>query len=116
MRTSATRPSGHPNDWPLDDKNAFVALVTQTYARKARGENEVVAAHGAAREIGLEGGEHHWMCDEMLSGVFGLFYLTGDHYANGDDAVKFATLADLERMGPETVAWARKLAMAETDH
>lgn len=117
MRTSPTRPPGHPNDWPLDDKNGFVALVTQTYARMARGENAVGAAHEAAREVGLDGGEHHWMCDEMLSGVMGVFYLrSGDHYAGADCAVRFATLADLEQMGPEAIAWARKLALAETDH
>lgn len=116
MRTSPTKPPGHVNDWPPNDKNAFVVLVTETYARMARDENEVVAAHGAAREIGLDGGEHHWMCDEMLSGVFGMFYLSGDHYAGAVGTVKFATLTDLERMGPEAVAWARKLALAETDH
>lgn len=117
MRTSSARPPGHPNDWPRDDKNAFVALVTQTYALMARAENEVTAAHEAARKIGLDGGEHHWMCDEMLSGVMGVFYLrSGDHYADAACAVRFATLADLEQMGPEAVTWARVLAEAETDH
>src|SRR5690606_5811606 len=68
MRTSTARPQGHPNDWPLDDKKAFVALVTATYSRTGRSKSEVVPAHESARQIGLDGGEHRWMCDELLSG------------------------------------------------
>lgn len=117
MRTSPKRPPGHVNDWPLDDRNAFVALVTETYARMARGEGEVGAAHEAARTVGLDGAESHWMCDEMLSGVFGVFYVrSGDHYADAAGVVRFATLADLEQLGPVAVAWARELAEAGTEH
>lgn len=117
MRTSSTRPPGHPNDWPLDDKNAFVALVNATYARMARGEKQVGAAHDAAREIGLDGGERHWLVDEMLAGCFGAFYApSSDLYASAQDFLKWAGERDLEHIGPEAIAWARKLALAETDH
>ncbi|MDP3492857.1 MAG: hypothetical protein Q8R82_07065 [Hyphomonadaceae bacterium] len=117
MKTSATRPPNHPNDWSLPDKNAFVALVTQTYARMARGENNVVAAHEAAREIGLESGERHWLTDEVLGGCFGVFYApSSDLYANARDFVKWADARDLAHIGPDGVEWARVLADAETDH
>lgn len=117
MRTSEKRPPGHVNDWPVHDKDAFLALVNATYARIGRGQAEVQAAHEAAREVGLDGGADHWMTDELLGGVFGVFYVrSGDHYADAAGVVRFATLADLERLGPDAVAWARKLAEADTDH
>jgi hypothetical protein len=117
MKTSATRPPGHPNDWPLDDKNAFVALLQGIADKQAVEMGQIAAAHASARELELEGKENHWMVDELLGGCFGGFYVrTSDLYANAQDFLKWAGERDFEHIGSEAVAWARKLALAETDH
>jgi hypothetical protein len=117
MRTSTESPGGHPNDWPLGDKNAFAALVLAAGKRRAAGARDVEAVHAAAAEIGLEGGAEHWMVDEVLAGVFGAFYLrSGDHYICADGLVRWATADDLARLGADAVAWARELAGNASDH
>jgi hypothetical protein len=117
MRTSAESPGGHPNDWPLDDKNAFAALVLATGRRLAEGAGDIEAVHAASTEIGLEGGPDHWMVDEVLGGMFGAFYVrSGDHYISADGLLRFGTDDDLERLGRDAVVWALTLSANSSEH
>lgn len=117
MRTSAQRPAGHVNDWPLHDHNAFVALMLGALAKRAAGMGEVESAHAAAAEIGLEGGQMHWLVDDMLASTFHVYYVrSSDLYADAAQLLRWAEAGDLENLGPEAVAWARVLAEADTDH
>lgn len=117
MRTSEKRPDGHVSEWPLHDKNAFMALVLGIIARKAAGRGTVEAAHAVAEEIGLEGGQLHWMVDDALASAFHVYYVRScDLYAGADDFIKWAEARDLAYIGPDAVAFARVLAKAGTDH
>lgn len=121
MRTSEKRPPGHVGEWPgsgrLDDYNAFIALLFGTLSKRATGLGEVEAAHATATEIGLEGGQMHWMVDDLLASAFAVYYVrSSDLYADAADFIKWAEARDLEHIGPEGVAWARVLAKADADH
>jgi hypothetical protein len=117
VRTSEKRPPGHVSDWPLDDKNAFMALVLGIIAKRAAGRGEIEAAHAVADEIGLAGGQMHWMVDDALASTFHLYYLpSSDIYADAPEFLKWAEGRDLEHIGPDAVAWARVLAKADADH
>lgn len=117
MMTSARRPDGHPNDWPVADKNAFLVLVVLSKIAVGNGVGEVQAVHDTAKEIGLDGGPGHWLVDEVLNGVFECFYVrSGDHYASAPELLKWGTADDLVRLGPDAVRWARDLAGSASDH
>lgn len=117
MRTSATRPDGHPNDWPVADKNAFLVMVVLSKVAVGNGAGCVRAVHDASREIGLEGGSEHWLVDAILAGVFDCFFIrSGDHYASAMDLVHWGTAEDLALLGPGAIAWARELAGSASDH
>lgn len=118
MTASASRPPGHPNDWPVDDKNAFVLFLKLASARiEASGRNPVEACHAAAKAMQLEGGPCHWLVDAVLAGVFDTFYLrSGDYYAGAGHFVRAGCAIDFKQLGPEEVGYARLLADAVSDH
>lgn len=118
MKTSPSIPPGDFNyDWPVDDKNAFMTLVFGVLERTKRGEKLIAAAHAVAREIGLEGGEHHWMVDDMLASVFHTYYVpSSDLYADAAGFLKWAEARDLAHIGEDSVAYARVLIGLQSDH
>ena len=109
--TSPVRPVGHVNDWPYEDYAAFVALIESAGKYMLLGEHEITAVLDAAIDIGLEGGERHWLANEVLAGVFGVFYMrSGDCYLEAGPFLEHGWPSDLS--DPGTVAWARELAAA----
>lgn len=119
MKTSSTRPPGRPEVWPLDDWNAFVRVTELTWLMLAGYDPEeqpkvitavIEAVHDAARVAGLDRGELHWLVDDILAGQFCHFYSRGDDfYWDASGFLKWARAADLAYLGPENVAWARRL-------
>ena len=82
MKTSAKCPKGGPNDWPVEDYNAWSALlaaaleIMEKRAETASCSSDIqpeVAYPVAAGNIGLKGGKHHWLVDFCLTNHHGLF-------------------------------------------
>lgn len=110
MRTSPEAPKGGPNDWPVHDYWAFVALVRESDRLRIEGCGLVTAVYEAARGLRLEGAEYHWLCEEVLAGCYGLFYGLGDCHVDAATFVAHANVADKRRLGPALTEWAEELA------
>lgn len=142
MKTSPKVPAGHPNDWPLADKNAFTkATLLTSHLIEEAGETFDMDAPDvqlrALRELhecveravelcGLD--RTHWLVDQILAGQFGCFYdRASDAYLPADAFVQAnveprkglkhfngsSRKISLDYLGPETVAWAKRLAAGE---
>lgn len=109
MRTSAKCPQGTPNDWPVEDYNAWKALMTTALvildkqaetATCSDDINPIIALQTAADNIGLRGKKLHWLVDLCLANHHGLFECTYDEkrgrfYMRADSWLRLAPLADL---------------------
>ncbi len=110
-------PPGNPNDWPMPDYRAFADLVQGSSLRIAeRGEDPVEAVRHVSTDMGLPRG--HWLIRHVLAEGYQKFELDrGRFFAETAEAfLRHAGAEDMERHGPETMAWARKLAGMEADH
>ncbi|SFI90711.1 hypothetical protein [Albimonas pacifica] len=118
MKTSERPPAGSLNDWPIDDWNACVYLMNRSA--------EILSLHppfedadearfavrrsleDAAEEAGL--GKHHWLVDDTLASVWGIFYVrSGDYYADARGLLNSSHHLDFEHLGPDVVEWARRI-------
>ncbi len=114
---SRQTPPGNPNNWPTPDYQAFVDLVQCSSLRIADlGEHPVDAVRRISLDMGLPRG--HWLIRHVLADGYQMFELDrGRFFAETPQAfLRQASADDLERHGPETITWARKLAGMEADH
>lgn len=100
LSISQEHPGGHVNDWPPGDALAWQRLVTAAERLVVRlGLEPMEAYHDSAVEIGLEGAEHHWLVDDALAHVHGLFYShgAGDCYLGPASWLALADRRDLAK-------------------
>ena len=96
---SDKHPEGHVNEWPAGDAVAWQRLVTAAERLVVRlGLEPIEAYHEAALAIGLEGDEYHWLVDDALAHVHGLFYhAAGDCYLGPASWLATADRRDLAK-------------------
>ncbi|MHC4225495.1 MAG: hypothetical protein ACYSUN_16010 [Planctomycetota bacterium] len=101
----------------MPDFQAFADLVEVSSLRMAElGDHPVDAVRHVSADMGLPRG--HWLIRHVLAEGYQMFELDqGRFFAETPQAfLGQASAEDLQRHGPETTAWARKLAGMETDH
>lgn len=89
MKTSVKCPKGGPNEWPIDDYNAWGNLMSEALvimekqAETAACSCDIqpqVAFHTAAKKLGLKGGKLHWLVDICLANHHGLLECSYDEH------------------------------------
>lgn len=99
LTVSPEHPVGHINQWPPGDAVTWQRLVT--HAERAVdlfGLTPIEAYHDAALALGLDGDEYHWLVDDALAHVRGLFFfLDGDCYLFAQSWLAVAARRDLAR-------------------
>lgn len=99
LSISDKHPAGRVNDWPAGDSVAWQRLVTHAERLIDRlGLTPARAYHDAALAIGLEDNEYHWLVDDALAHVHGLFYHgAGDCYLGPASWLATADRRDLAK-------------------
>jgi hypothetical protein len=111
---SKTRPNGHFNEWPVQDKNAFVAFLHLVMPLMQLNKDPVPVCEFVSCHLGLPYGIRHWLVQSVLSDVFHEFYVwSADFYGTAEQFLDYATEEDLDVAGVEAMVWAVRLARLE---